>query len=1046
MSIGDVQHNDFTPNNETEALTSTADFAVSDRKDDSRISDAIGRDAPSTNLSGTIAQNGFLSSEIRLHSNSSVNNIDSPLLVDSMMLGRLKQGLLDDEVRSNNNHTIDSTVPSNINQLHETIGKNCINNELTTMQKNNNRTLDIFAYHKGREKYDIRNEGKHLLHDAKSMIATVTVEIPLCSSTVTGGGDIYRETIQWDLSNVTMPTPMVVATQMGQQFGLTYPMIWDLANSIQIQLQNYVNDNCTYTSPVFDGPELAGGTHDNRKTVTTVPQLYGAVTGFIQVGGTCMAPVSRCKAPPTTQTSTTNCGESLTVTGRSLSGSQRSISNGSIRHQPNNSNKSRMKVEPTLALKSGRRVVPKLPMSEFPKEVTQGMEMDAGFDVEYRTLFTAEGSFLVTNDVGGTNDTSPDNAVTMSPIVATASHSEIQVAPLVEDGSVDFCNVCKTVGNLLCCDFCPRAFHCQCISSDAIPESMNDESKWECPSCIIERDGLPDDNITEAPVFEKLVAVYQVDVEDSTSLQHATVLSIIHEMLQKLMNYDFGDMFRSPVNCREIPTYKTIVKNPMDLGTISKNLEKGHYKSSSFEGIVLSALKDVELVWHNCFIFNVEGSAVYRMANIHKRRAFSIRQCSFDHLLSDQVKTDLATYVSTLELERDNHRRLDALTNKSRQLTSMTSPTQSRHKISGTYRPSAKGRPIAILDAESGRIMKIYSSMQATSNAVNFITSLKRHECEWDINEINTLNRIRSVILRSNSDPNLRLFGYRWVCLDELRTRRVKFGSRTITTTQPFKEANVLVPKETVREEFVELVSEGKSFLFYSVVEALSFPSLPGNTSDLRVRLEALVSGTDFETIDGNMWKRSDVQDLETFGIEYVKEDTITGETIILCGFVDIVAAHEDWSQAIDASVGSDEDSRSLDTFSRLFLDQDRTVDGLRWRRLHCRIDDSSKGKPVVQSKSMCDSTINTSASVSGVRQDTSSTDTHSTNNSTTSHVYDLETVSSPNRKAHVVSNFLSPSKRKGFNELRSGTSIVPLPLSDNCDSFVDGTDEAPKH
>ena len=256
-----------------------------------------------------------------------------------------------------------------------------------------------------------------------------------------------------------------------------------------------------------------------------------------------------------------------------------------------------------------------------------------------------------------------------------------------------------------------------------------------------------------------------------------------------------------------------------------------------------------------------------------------------------------------------------------------------------------------------------------------------------------------------------------------------------------------------MREELVELVSGSKSFFFHSIVEALSFPSLPGNTANLRVRLEALVSGTDFETIDGNMWKRSDQEDLESCGIEFVKEDTLCGDPIILCGFVDIVAAHEDWTQTLDASVGSNEESRSLDIFSRLYLDQDRTVDGLRWRRLNFRGGDSNKGKAIVQSKSICDSTNNTSASVSGVRQDTSSTDTHSTSNSNTSHVYDLETVPSPrrllspNKKARVSPNFASPTNFKGFNEVESSNSVIQLPLvGGNCDAAVDGTLEASAH
>ena len=972
------------------------------------------------------------------------------------MLGKLEQAV-DDQLPFDNNNN--GNYNNNNNDKNDSITdakepENSNNLDPAVVKSNNERTFDILAYHKGREKYDLRNMNPLLLDDTKSMTTTVTIEIPLSSAADHdfGDEDVFRETIEWDLSNITMPTPIIVATQIGEQFGLTYPMIWDLAHSIQLQLQNFVNDHCTYTEPTLDDPPASAGC-DHRKPVTTVPQLYGAVTGFAQVGGTCTAPVSRCKPAPLHATSSN--GDSLATADRSLSNLQRSTSSGgSYSRHPPNPVKSRVKIDPALEMQN-RRVVPKLPMLEFPKEVSQGMDMDSAFDMEYRTLFTAEGSFLVTNDTGvATRDISrTEDTSAASPMKpSTAPQSESLAAPFVEDGSVDFCNVCKTVGNLLCCDFCPRAFHCHCISSDAIPESMNDESKWECPSCILERNGLPDDHITETPMFDKLATMYNIDLDDTSAVQHVTVLSLLHEMLRKLMQYDFGDMFRSPVDCREIPTYKTIVKNPMDLGTITKNLERGQYKSKLVEGIVLAVLKDVELVWHNCFIFNVEGSAVYRMANIQKRRAVSIRQCSFDHLISDRVKNELSSYVSTLELERDNHRRLDALTMIPGQLTSAISPSQSRHKIS-MNRSYCKSRPVAILDADSGRVMKIYSSMLAATNAVNFICSLKRHECEWEMNEIDTSAKVRTLMLRMHTNPNLRLFGYRWVCLDELRERRIKFASRTATTTQGVSDKIDSIPEQTLKQELIEVVSESKSVVFYSIDEALSFWSLPNNTKDLRARIEGLVSGTDFEAIDGNMWKRSDLDDFEACGIEFTKEDTVYGDAVTLCGFVDILAAHNDWSQTLDASVGSNEESRSLDIFSRLYLNQDRTVDGIRWRRLQLRVSDNGKNRSVVESKSVCESTINTSASASGIRQDTSSTDTQSTNNSNASHVYDLETVSSPlqlsspNRKPHGTPNFTASSKCNGFNDLESNVSAVPISTAGClCDSAVNGTIEASDH
>jgi Bromodomain len=917
-------------------------------------------------------------------------------------------------------------------------------------QDDNNGTIDILAYHQGREEFDFRIP-RGAIENHKPLVAAVIIDIPLCHTSDTDSiqhHDFYRETIQWDLSNLTMPNPVVFATTIGEQFGLTYPMIWDLAYNIQTQLQNFVHENCGYTSPTIVDPESLASINDtgNRKGVVTVPQLYGEVTGFLQQGGICIPTIPRSKAPPTENRRTTQREDSSASTGRSISGSQRSASNGANhRQQTSHGNKSRVKIEPSTLGINCRKRVPKLPISEFPREFSNGRDMNFGFDVDYQTLFTAEGSFLVTTDNDATTK-NPTETTTTTTSTSTTTQREQQSSPHIEDGSVDFCNVCKTVGDLLCCDFCPRAFHCQCISNDAIPESMNDESKWECPCCIQERNGLPGDNITHTPIFDTLISMYNVDDEDTAMVQQVTVLSVLYEMLRMLMDYDFGDVFRSPVNYREIPTYKTIVKNPMDLGTISKNLGKGRYECKSLEGVVLAVLKDIELVWHNCFIFNIEGSAVYRMANIHKRRAHSIRQRSFDHLISDRVKKELANYITSLELERDNHRRLDAIAIQARRTlstipttTSTTAPAiqQPRHKISSPSRTNAKSRPIAILDAESGRIMRVYSSMQAASNAVNIITNLNRYECEWETNEIDSLNKMRKVILMCNVNPKLRLFGYRWLCLDALRNRRVKFANPKSKVIEPSLDEdgdNVTIHDKSVKEELIELVSDGKSFLFYSIAEALSFPALPGNVAEVEGHIEKLVSGADFETIDGNMWKRSDLEDLQSYGIEYVKEDTICGDSIILCGFMHIVAAHKDWCLTLDSSITSTEESRTLDVFSRSYVDQDCKVDGIQWRRLQPRsVDDDNK--VLEQSMNGCDTTINNiTASVSGIQQETSSTDTHTTDNSNSSRVYDLETVPSPKKQQLLLPN----GKVSDMNNLR----VTPL----KCNGLIELETKTPSN
>jgi hypothetical protein len=61
---------------------------------------------------------------------------------------------------------------------------------------------------------------------------------------------IFDDTIQWDLSNPNTPTPIVYATNLGAEFGLSFLRILDLARSIQSQIDEFVRDYVIYHVPI----------------------------------------------------------------------------------------------------------------------------------------------------------------------------------------------------------------------------------------------------------------------------------------------------------------------------------------------------------------------------------------------------------------------------------------------------------------------------------------------------------------------------------------------------------------------------------------------------------------------------------------------------------------------------------------------------------------------------------------------------------------------------------------------------------------------------
>jgi hypothetical protein len=70
-------------------------------------------------------------------------------------------------------------------------------------------------------------------------------------------------------------------------------------------------------------------------------------------------------------------------------------------------------------------------------------------------------------------------------------------------------------------------------------------------------------------------------------------------------------IFREPVDWKGLGLldYKDIVANPMDLGTIKKNIENNFYKTLE------DAANDVRLVWTNCMLYNRDGSEYYHLAD-----------------------------------------------------------------------------------------------------------------------------------------------------------------------------------------------------------------------------------------------------------------------------------------------------------------------------------------------------------------------------------------------------------------------------------------------
>ena len=71
-------------------------------------------------------------------------------------------------------------------------------------------------------------------------------------------------------------------------------------------------------------------------------------------------------------------------------------------------------------------------------------------------------------------------------------------------------------------------------------------------------------------------------------------------LIQNLWRNSKSYIFQSPVDVKEldIPDYYTIVKTPMDMGTIKNKLKEHKYSK------IQEFIDDMELVFYNCRLYN----------------------------------------------------------------------------------------------------------------------------------------------------------------------------------------------------------------------------------------------------------------------------------------------------------------------------------------------------------------------------------------------------------------------------------------------------------
>ncbi|XP_047522724.1 bromodomain-containing protein 8-like isoform X1 [Pieris napi] len=113
--------------------------------------------------------------------------------------------------------------------------------------------------------------------------------------------------------------------------------------------------------------------------------------------------------------------------------------------------------------------------------------------------------------------------------------------------------------------------------------------------------------------------------------QHRLWKKSVMLVYSRLCAHKYASLFLRPITDEEAPGYSTIVKRPMDLSTIRRNIDAGHIRTTA------QFQRDVLLMLSNALMYNSTSHSVYAMA----KDMFEEAQCQLGMLLAAQAHAGL---------------------------------------------------------------------------------------------------------------------------------------------------------------------------------------------------------------------------------------------------------------------------------------------------------------------------------------------------------------------------------------------------------------------
>lgn len=147
-------------------------------------------------------------------------------------------------------------------------------------------------------------------------------------------------------------------------------------------------------------------------------------------------------------------------------------------------------------------------------------------------------------------------------------------------------------------------------SDDFVPKKVeNDKRSKRRASAKNSRRNSPETD--DAPISGRRSS--KKFVEESSTERRASKRSLdsfntisLSTLVDEVIKHKHAWPFTKPVSANEVPDYFDVIKRPMDFGRIKSKLNLGDYRINE------QAMKDMELVFYNCDLYNTADSDIYK--------------------------------------------------------------------------------------------------------------------------------------------------------------------------------------------------------------------------------------------------------------------------------------------------------------------------------------------------------------------------------------------------------------------------------------------------